>query len=547
MEYKVFSRKYRPQTFDEIVGQEHISKTLQNAIRSKRVSHAYLFTGSRGIGKTTTARILAKTLNCTDPAGLNPCNECQNCREITNGRSVNVIEIDGASNRGIDEVRELRENVKYPPSEANYRVFIIDEVHMLTKPAFNALLKTLEEPPEHAIFIFATTEPVKVPETIISRCQRYDFHRISVATIVEQLKYIAEEEGVEVEEDILTLIAKKADGGMRDAESLLDQIVAFSDDKVDPNQAKQILGLIDYGFYNELGQMIRNHQQKELVITSEEIFNKGVELDEFYAGLSEHFRNLLIARKTQSVDMLDLPGNVKEMYLEECENWHDGDLLRLINIVNNAHTSLKTAISQRTHLEFTLLKMGNMDNTVDIQSLLQKLESGATFSSNTVTEKRASWKTGKTGSRASGSQSGKTKKNSKKVKKSKASSKKSGKVDNPEKSEITLSEVHNNWDKIKKKITRQKRSVGTFLDHGDITDIDKNIIEISFHKNNKLAFTNIQNNADFIEKILKEEFGQKIKIKCNLTSKSKKDYSDTSKLDEVVKKVSDDIDGEVII
>src|SRR6056297_4147296 len=217
MSYQVISRKYRPQKFDEIVGQEHISNTLRNAIKNNRVAHAYLFTGSRGIGKTTTARILSKTLNCSNSTDFNPCNECVSCKEITEGRSVNVAEIDGASNRGIDEVRELRENVKYPPSEANYRVFIIDEVHMLTKPAFNALLKTLEEPPEHAIFIFATTEPVKVPETIISRCQRYDFHRIPVGTIVEQLKYIADQEEVEVDEEILTLIAKKADGGMRDA------------------------------------------------------------------------------------------------------------------------------------------------------------------------------------------------------------------------------------------------------------------------------------------------------------------------------------------
>ena len=539
MEYKVFSRKYRPQTFDEIVGQEHISKTLQSAIESNRVSHAYLFTGSRGIGKTTTARILAKTLNCSDPDGLNPCNECQNCIEITNGRSVNVIEIDGASNRGIDEVRELRENVKYPPSDANYRVFIIDEVHMLTKPAFNALLKTLEEPPGHVIFIFATTEPVKVPETIISRCQRYDFHRIPVGTIVEQLQYIAAEEGVEVEEEILTLIAKKADGGMRDAESLLDQIVAFSGEKVDPDQAKQILGLIDYGYYNEIGEMVRNHDQKELISASEEIFNKGVELGEFFTGLLEHFRNLLIAKKTNSVDMLDLPGNVKQMYVEEAEKWDAGDLLRLINIVTDAYASLKSAINQRTHLELTLLKMGAMDNTVKIQELLAQLENTAGTRS-AISDSRASWKT-KSGRQKTSRNKKKSAKDVKKNSKVKTKSKSSSR------SNITLEEIKDKWDTIQKKITDKKRSVGTFLGQGDLTGMEKNKLEISFHTKNKLAFTNIRKNCDMVEEVIEEELGEKVHVNCNFSKNSKKDYSSTRELDEVARKLSEDIDGEVII
>ncbi|HMA62561.1 MAG TPA: DNA polymerase III subunit gamma/tau [bacterium] len=545
MEYKVFARKYRPQTFDEIVGQEHITRPLQNAIKSNRVSHAYLFTGSRGIGKTTTARILAKTLNCSDPDGLNPCNECQNCREITEGRSVNVIEIDGASNRGIGEVRELRENVKYPPSDANYRVFIIDEVHMLTKPAFNALLKTLEEPPQHTIFIFATTEPVKVPETIISRCQRYDFHRISVETIVNQLQSIADQEDIEIEEELLTLIAKKADGGMRDAESLLDQIVAFSDDKVDSDQAKQILGLIDYGYYNELGEMIRDHDQKSLVMASEDIFNKGVELGEFFTGLSEHFRNLLIASKTQSVDMLDLPGNVKEMYSEEAPKWDSGDLLRLLGIVTEAQTSLNSALNQRTHLEFTLLKMGAMDNTVRIQDLLTKIDQGLT--TNTVSDKRKGWKSTKKKDNSSKRSRTNHKKTSGKVKKNPKTQKDKSGQKKLDKKELTTEEIQNNWDKIQKKVTNKKRSVGTFLGQGDLNSVKNNTIEVSFHTNNKLAVTNVRSNATMICKVIRQELGKKAKIKCTVTKNSEKDFSNTSQLDDVVNKVSQDIDGEVII
>jgi len=249
MAYISFARKYRPQTFDEIIGQEHTCRTLKNAIKSGRVSHAYLFTGSRGIGKTSTARILAKALNCQNPTNYNPCNRCQNCIEITEGRSLDVSEIDGASNRGIDQIRDLRENVKYPPANSRYRIFIIDEVHMLTKEAFNALLKTLEEPPPHVVFIFATTEPMKVPPTILSRCQRFDFHRIPVLKIVEQLKKIANSEKVNVSDDILLLIAKKADGSLRDAESLFDQVVAFSEESPKIDEVQKLLGIIDSSYF----------------------------------------------------------------------------------------------------------------------------------------------------------------------------------------------------------------------------------------------------------------------------------------------------------
>lgn len=375
MSYQVISRKYRPQEFGEIVGQEHISNTLRNAIKNERVAHAYLFTGSRGIGKTTTARILSKTLNCANPQDFNPCNECVSCREITEGRSVNVAEIDGASNRGINEIRELRENVKYPPtSGAKYRIFIIDEVHMLTKEAFNALLKTLEEPPPHVIFIFATTEPIKIPDTIISRCQRYDFHRIPVKSIVAMLKTIVENEKVNVDDSILTLIAKKADGGMRDAESLLDQVISFSGDEVVFEDAQRILGLIDFEYYLELGNLIRNNDRQTLLGKADEIFNKGVELSEFFEGFSEHFRNLLVANVSGSVEMLDLPNNAKMTYKDESKQWQTMDIMRIIKMISDARVNLKTAVNQRTFLEYQLLRLGSMDSTVDIQNILGKLE-----------------------------------------------------------------------------------------------------------------------------------------------------------------------------
>ena len=314
MTYQVISRKYRPQRFDEVVGQSHICSTLKNAIKTNHISHAYLFTGSRGIGKTSTARILAKSLNCQNPKDNNPCNVCTNCVEITAGRSIDVLEIDGASNRGIDQIRDLRENVKYPPASSKYRIFIIDEVHMLTKEAFNALLKTLEEPPEHVIFIFATTEPQKIPATIISRCQRYDFHRIPVSEIVEQLENIVKEELVNVPDDILILIAKKAEGSMRDAESLLDQLISFSGETIKLADAQKILGLIDYEYFIHIGDLILNHDKSALIENSQKIFDEGMNVGEFLNGFSEHFRNLLIAKEVGSVEMLDLPDNIKERY-----------------------------------------------------------------------------------------------------------------------------------------------------------------------------------------------------------------------------------------
>jgi len=241
MSYLVLARKWRPQLFEEVIGQRHITHTLQNAISQKRVAHAFLFTGARGVGKTSSARILAKALNCERGLRPNPCNECTTCQEITHGISMDVIEIDGASNRGIDEIRELRENVRYTPAKSRYKIYIIDEVHMLTKEAFNALLKTLEEPPPHIIFIFATTEPHKIPATILSRCQRYDFKRIPLREVVGSLKRIVEEERIQISQRGLLSIAQESEGSLRDAESLLDQVIAYAGKEIHDEDIEEAL------------------------------------------------------------------------------------------------------------------------------------------------------------------------------------------------------------------------------------------------------------------------------------------------------------------
>ena len=245
MAYLVLARKWRPQRFDEVVGQPHVVQTLTNAISTQRIAHAYLFSGARGIGKTSVARILAKALNCAQGPSPTPCNECESCREITESSSLDVLEIDGASNRGINEIRELRENIRYLPSKSPYKIYIIDEVHMLTGEAFNALLKTLEEPPAHVIFIFATTESHRIPITILSRCQLFEFRRLAGGAIVEHLQYIAQEEGIEISDVSLRLLAREAEGSMRDGQSLLEQMIAFSGKKIKDEDLLEVLGVID--------------------------------------------------------------------------------------------------------------------------------------------------------------------------------------------------------------------------------------------------------------------------------------------------------------
>src|SRR5512135_154920 len=287
MSYQVLARKWRPQVFEDVVGQGHITRTLQNAILSGRLAHAYLFSGPRGVGKTTTARILAKAVNCLNPRDSNPDNECELCREITEGRSFDVLEIDGASNRGVEEIRNLREAVRYAPTKGKYKVYIIDEVHMLTKEAFNALLKTLEEPPVHIMFIFATTEIHKLPATILSRCQRFDFRRIAVQEMMGNLGAIAKDEGVTIDNDALLLIAKRGDGSLRDAQSVFDQIVSLCGKEITHQQILNALNIVDQEVYFRVTGLIKARDAKGGLDLVGELMSGGHDIREFLGGLTE--------------------------------------------------------------------------------------------------------------------------------------------------------------------------------------------------------------------------------------------------------------------
>jgi DNA polymerase-3 subunit gamma/tau len=304
MSYLVLARKWRPQTFDEIVGQEHVSRTLTNAIRSNRVAHAFLFTGVRGVGKTTAARILAKALNCEHGPTPTPCNRCANCVEITAGNAVDVLEIDGASNTGVDDVREIIENVRYQPAKSRFKIYIIDEVHMLSTSAFNALLKTLEEPPGHVKFIFATTDPHKVPHTIHSRCQRYDFKRIPPRLVAERLAEIVRSEEVDISERALFTIAREGEGSMRDAQSLLDQVIAFAGKTIRDEDVVSALGVADRKLLYGVADAIVERDPPRALALLNELHQYGYDMRRFTRELLEHFRNLSVARLLPDADLL---------------------------------------------------------------------------------------------------------------------------------------------------------------------------------------------------------------------------------------------------
>jgi DNA polymerase-3 subunit gamma/tau len=373
--YEVLARKYRPQSFSELVGQEHVSRTLQNAIDSGRVAHAFLFTGARGVGKTSTARIMAKTLNCEVGVTHEPCNECPQCIEITKGTSTDVFEIDGASNNGVDDVRDLRDNIKYLPSHSRYRIIIIDEVHMLSTNAFNALLKTLEEPPEHVKFIFATTEPHKLPVTILSRCQRFDFKRVTLQKIIDRLRYIAGEEKVSISDSSLALIARKGDGSMRDSLTALDQVLAFCGNSVSDEDVGALLGTIDRRLLAEISAAIFGGDTQGVLAGIKQVDLVGYNMRQFCQELIEHFRNLLVIRSVKKPEeILDITAAELDELQKQSLHVTALDIQRRLTLFIKAEAELAYASFPRLIVEMALLKAALLAPLVPIQELIEKIK-----------------------------------------------------------------------------------------------------------------------------------------------------------------------------
>ncbi len=375
MSYLVLARKYRPQTFDEVIEQVHITRTLTNAISSGRVAHAILFSGPRGTGKTTVARILAKAMNCDQGPTPAPCNDCRSCHEITGGHAVDVFEIDGASNNSVDQVRELRENIKYMPAHSSYKIYIIDEVHMLSAAAFNALLKTLEEPPPHVMFMFATTEPHKIPITILSRCQRYDFRRIGLDSISSHMASLCRQEGYEISAESLDLIARETGGSMRDALSLLDQLMTSAQGLVDHEQVLDILGVIDRKVIFDLAGSILSADTPAVLDHLDNVYDRGIDIRKLYADLLEHFRNLLIAAMGHKIDkLIDLPSGEIEQLINQAKSLSTGSLSQILDMLFKAEASIRLSPQPRLALEMTLIRLLQSKPSLPIDVLIDKLD-----------------------------------------------------------------------------------------------------------------------------------------------------------------------------
>lgn len=363
----VSARKYRPATFETVVGQQHITGTLKNAIKNNQLAQAFLFCGPRGVGKTTCARILAKTINCTNPtAEMEACGQCDNCQSFQNGHSFNVHELDAASNNSVDDIRSLIEQVRIPPQAGKFKIYIIDEVHMLSQSAFNAFLKTLEEPPSYAIFILATTEKHKILPTILSRCQIFDFNRIQVEDIANHLSKIAERENIAFEPDGLHIIAQKADGGLRDALSMFDQIASYANKNITYKAVIDNLNILDYDYFFKLTSYLTAAEVSQTLLLFDEILNNGFDGNNFINGLATHFRNLLVGKDSTTIRLLEVSENIKQKYLEQCRQTELSFLLTALNLANSCDLNYKNSKNQRLQVELALIKMCHIRSVVNL-------------------------------------------------------------------------------------------------------------------------------------------------------------------------------------
>lgn len=367
--FVVSARKYRPATFDTVVGQSHVVTTLKNAIRNKQIAHAFLFCGPRGVGKTTSARLLAKTINCTNlSAEIEACNQCDSCKAFNNNASFNIYELDAASNNSVEDIRSLADQVRYMPQGATYKIYIIDEVHMLSAAAFNAFLKTLEEPPPYAKFILATTEKHKILPTILSRCQVFDFHRIKIDDAVRQLKEICEKENIKAEEEALHIIAQKADGAMRDALSIFDRIVSFTGSDIKYRDVINNLNILDYDYYFKAINLMANEDLPSMLLLFDEILSNGFDAQHFLIGFSEHIRNLMVCKYPETIKLLEVAQSVAKKFADQSQVANSAFLLNALNLLNKCELDYRSSKNQRLHVELCLMKLCHLNTYINLQN-----------------------------------------------------------------------------------------------------------------------------------------------------------------------------------
>lgn len=517
MSYQVLSLKLRPQRFDEVVGQTHVTRTLQNAIGLDRVAHGYIFSGPRGVGKTTTARILAKVLNCKNPKDNNPCGTCVNCTEITQGSNLDVQELDGASNRGIDEMRDLREAVKYPPNNSKYRIYIIDEVHMLTREAFNALLKTLEEPPPHVIFIMATTDAHKVPATILSRTQRFDFKHISINDISEYLKQILESENIKYDTDGIRLIAQKADGSLRDSLSLLDQTIAYASDALDVETIRDVLGIIKENVFLNIIQTIEKRDHKEVIHQLSQLIDAGYAISDFISGFNEFLRNCMI-QKTGESAKLNLSENSLNWLQTGCR-FSTADFLRMLDLSLQFESKLRFLQQPQISLEALFIKLSMMDASVDIASILSG-EVPKTISVKKPESQKPSITTEKPDSslvQTEPMESPQPTENNPVTEKLTTPTQPVVSEPVPQQvRNLTLKDFNNSWTEIIEGLEEKNSKIAHFLEEAKLSSFDGKQLLIELVNGHRFHLKTLEKDAEQIASVINDKLNQKIRIKFHI-------------------------------
>lgn len=556
MAYQVTARKWRPRRFDQVVGQEHITTTLKNALSSGRIAQCYLFCGSRGVGKTTTARILAKALNCARRDGADPCDECSSCRSIAEGTSMDVLEIDGASNNSVNDVRELREVVRYVSIEGSYKIYIIDEVHMLSMPAFNALLKTLEEPPPHVVFIFATTEVQQVPETILSRCQRFNFRRIPAGQIARHLQAIAQAEGIVAEEEALFLLAGRADGSLRDAESLFDQVVSFDQARVSSAGVHQVLGLVDRSAHFELIGALAAADAARVLDLIGAVIDEGGEVEEFTQGLVEHLRHLLFAKVQGGAGVLDVAEADRNRYEQLAGLFAEEDLLRMMRAVLDLAGELPHSLQPRFRAELALVRLARMGRAVEVGQLLARLkalEPGPGEGGGNVAPARGpavatpvrsdSAPPPATPARSSGQSVLPPRKGAAEP----APAPQAQPAPPPVGGELNLGQIEADWEGLVQEVRRSQPPLGIFLQGAALAGLEGRVLRLSFVPEDSFACKQVEKNREVIEALCAQRWGQPLRLDCVLREGAPPPArQEARQADPTLKSVLDAFDGELV-